>query len=215
MLIHDRFVFIHVPKTAGSFLAQALMRELPEGTLRKGPSGRQHPGWNQIPEDARDRPVLGYVRNPWDWYVSWYFFYMKAMPDTPRFRLLFDNGRNDFATAVRNGCSGLAGTVSPAAVQADGGGDDFYTRRIRASLGGGLGSERLTVGRYESLVDDFERFLADVEVSLSRQAMARIRTGEPLNVTEHGPYRDYYDAELRDLVGISCRALIDRFGYDF
>ena len=47
------------------------------------------------------------------------------------------------------------------------------------------------------------------------EEIGRIRAGAPVNASDHGPYRDYYDDELRDLVGKACRPLIERFGYRF
>lgn len=42
-----------------------------------------------------------------------------------------------------------------------------------------------------------------------------VRTASPSNASERGPYADYYDEELRELVRESCQAIIDRFGYRF
>ena len=71
------------------------------------------------------------------------------------------------------------------------------------------------MGRFESLVDDLGGFLDSAGVELPDGAIERIRSAAPLNASERGPYRDYYDDELRDLVGESCRPLIERFGYAF
>ena len=226
MLIHDRFVFLHLQKTAGTFIAKALQRELPKRSLRSGAPGKLHPGWDDIPSDAMDRPVLLYVRNPWDWYVSWYHFVMATRPDNLVFRLLFAEGGNDFPTTVRNACEGIPIDGDPALEEliSRGGnrqmelqlqGYDFYTARFLEFVGEGLDSDRLTIGRYESLFDDLECFLGRVGVSLTDAAKTRLRTGAPLNNTPHKPYRHYYDAELRDVVGSCCRRLIDRFGYSF
>jgi hypothetical protein len=56
-----------------------------------------------------------FVRNPWDWYVSWYHFlqelYARQAPEVrnadPVYRSVLGRGRHDFATAVR-----LAGTTT-------------------------------------------------------------------------------------------------------
>ncbi len=215
MLIHDRFIFIHLQKTAGTFLANSLRREMPAGSLVRGLPEKLHPGWDDIPDEARDRPVLMYVRNPWDWYVSWYHFVRSRQPGNAAFRVLFGNGKNDFATAVRNACTGMVEPGEPEVVRFIGRGDDFYTTRFRNFCGAGLSSDLLTVGRYESLVDDLEQFLVKVGAPLSTAAITRIRAGKPLKATEHRPYREYYDRELRDLVDRSCRMFIERFNYRF
>ncbi len=203
MLIHERFVFLHMPKTAGIFLGDALGRELPQDSLH-APQRRQHAGWDEIPDYARDRPVLGYVRNPWDWYVSWYHFLRGYRPDNAHFNRFSANGANDFAATVRNACAG-----APA------GGGDFYTFRFRKLAGAGLSSDCLTIGRFETLFDDLELFLAGAGVTISDRAMTRMRQGKPQNDGPHRPYREYYDDELRDFVGDSCRTLVERFDYSF
>lgn len=215
MLIHDKFVFIHLQKTAGTFLADALRRELPAGSLTRGAKGKLHPGWDDIPVDVSDRPVLGYVRNPWDWYVSWYHFVKTHGAGGVPYRILLGNGKNDFAMSVRNACSGMVESWGIDGIRFIGRGDDFYTTCFRLFFGAGLDSERLTIGRYESLIDDLELFLSRVDVSLDASATTRIRQGERLKASEHRPYREYYDDDLRDLVGESCRSLVERFGYRF
>lgn len=206
MLVHERFVYLHLPKTGGTFIADALERELSsDAAVREIPG--KHTGWDGIPDDAAGRPVLVYVRNPWDWYVSWYHFKL-TMPRTRDqfFNALSADGRLDFAATVRNACL----LVRPITR-----GHDLYTSQFLASVGSGLDSELLTIGRFESLVDDLERFLGKARVRLSDGALARIRAQEPLNASDRRSYRDYYDDELRDLVGESCRTLIERFEYRF
>jgi hypothetical protein len=211
MLIHERYVFIHLPKTGGTFLASALRREMPPGSLVRGAPGKKHPGWDDIPQEARNRPVLVYVRNPWDWYVSWY--HAAVVPRRPPGEPA-TTGVNDFDTVIRAACSGLIG---PSRLQPlpPGEREDFYTTRIRRFCSDGLSSDRLTFGRFESLVDDLDNFLSAAGAPLDDAAIARIRGAEPLNTTNHRHYRDYYSDDLRDLVRECCRMPIERFGYHF
>lgn len=250
MLIHDRFVFLHVPKTAGTFLRRVLHEEVPGCEPLPGMPGSAHYGWDQIPEEAADRPVLAFVRNPWDWYVSWYSFAVGQAPETferrreqqPFFRWLFAdgppgskdsaphsangaNGANPFATTLRRACAGFAGGEEREELERLVGrfelarplleGHDFYTARLMVTVGEGFESERATIGRFESLMDDLESFFANSGVDLPDGAMARIRAAAPVGASDRRPYRAYYDAELRELVEASCGRLIERFGYGF
>jgi hypothetical protein len=246
MLIHDRFVFLHVPKTGGSFLGRMLRQELGCRPLPDVPRS-SHYGWNRIPAEARGRPVLAFVRNPWDWYVSWYSFATGIPPEKfeqakarPLFRRLFADGSNqdaanpasprpnpanDFAVTVRRACTGIVdgGDLTELEEVVKGfdlaqplmEGYDFYTARLRFTVGEAFDSELATIGRFESLFDDLESFFESAGVDLPEGAMERIRLAEPRNTTKRGPYRDYYDDELRDLVGSSCHELIERFEYSF
>jgi hypothetical protein len=83
MVFTDRLVFIHLPKTGGTFVAK-ILRDIHR--RRVGPvaklKGRllgwgytdtnKHGTCDEIPPELRDRPVLGIMRNPYDRYVSRY-----------------------------------------------------------------------------------------------------------------------------------------------
>jgi hypothetical protein len=203
MFVHDRFVFLQMRKTGSTFLIDALERELPGGRTL---SDDKHASWAKIPPEAAGRPVLVYTRNPWDWYVSWHHFNLAHGGMANGFwRTLSAQGTRDFTETVSR-----AIRVSNAIM-----GADLYSTLYRNLVGDGLDSQLLTVGRYESLCEDLERFLAAAGVELEEGGIARIRAGEPINASEHAPYRDYYDEELRDLIGDSCRPLLERFGYEF
>lgn len=239
MLVYEQFVFVHTPKTAGIFLSEALRHEFPPPVKVL----ETHAGWDAIPPEAAGRPVLMYVRNPWDWYVSWYLFWtLKWLPGkssdwarrNPWVRLLFGEeievtpdglrGVNDFATTLRIACESLdpsspamAKMIRDGAPHAESieAGDDFYTARFKQLAGAGLGSDLLTVGRYESLLADLDRFFARNGIPLGDGVLDRIATRDPVNVNDRRPYREYYDDELRDLVGRSCSMLIEGFDYRF
>jgi hypothetical protein len=210
MLIHEKFVFLHMPKTGGSFVGNVLKRELP-GSLTRGAPGKLHPGWGDLPDEARGRPVLVYVRNPWDWYVSWY--HAVSAKELAAGKSVV-SGVNDFETAIRKACTGL---LNPPAWQPRpvNGEADFYTTRLLHLCGAGWQSENLFFGRFESLRGDLERFLSAAGVPLSDTALSRLHSAEPVNSSSHKPYREYYEAALRDLVADACRIPIERFGYRF
>ncbi len=69
MIATDSFVFVHLHKCGGSFVTEALLRFVP-GARRVG----YHYPLALLPERYRGLPVLGVVRNPWDFYVSYHWF---------------------------------------------------------------------------------------------------------------------------------------------
>ena len=82
MIGTNRFVFVHQPKTGGTFVTSVLWKlqsvleteELKgEGFLFFRPKVK-HGTCREIPGSHRDRPILGIVRNPYDRYVSQYEF---------------------------------------------------------------------------------------------------------------------------------------------
>ncbi len=68
MLVTQSFVFIHLTRCAGTFLESVLIEH--DGPVRY--RGRFHGAWRELPRRSRSLPVLAFVRNPWDWWVSWY-----------------------------------------------------------------------------------------------------------------------------------------------
>ena len=229
MLIYDQFVFLHVPKTGGMFLTDAFADLLgpPAASLER------HSGWDEIPAWAAGRPVLMYVRDPWDWDVSWYRYLTESAfkehpPDVvradPWVQVLFGD-EHDFATIVKRACGGLD-LEHPALIellerhdaqaQLVAAGHDFYSAELRRIAGAGCGSDLLTVGRFESLFDDLERFSERNGIGLDAGALERLRARPAINASAPDrPHRDRYDDELRELVGRSCHTLTERFGYRF
>ncbi|HEU0052140.1 MAG TPA: hypothetical protein VFQ39_03140 [Longimicrobium sp.] len=94
MIFTDRFVYLHEPKTGGSFVTEALLRlhglawtrrlrleAMLRGSARRtGPYGTftyhnlKHGTWSQVPPAHREKPVLATVRGPFEMYVSQYEF---------------------------------------------------------------------------------------------------------------------------------------------
>ncbi len=114
MILTDRFVAVHEPKTGGTFVTSALFQlygvpwnlrtrlasAFGRDVVARGKYGtfvftnNKHGGCNEIPETYRDRPILASVRNPYDLYVSQYEFgwwkrreflsYYRRVPDFER-----------------------------------------------------------------------------------------------------------------------------------
>jgi chondroitin 4-sulfotransferase 11 len=190
-----RSVFIHIQKTAGSSIEDALRSADPaiEDSLR---DGRRHHFARDlrqaIPVEVwREYFKFAFVRNPWDRLVSWYAMCMR------------NPGSNRFSAYVN--------AVAPTF-------DDFLTRATT-----GMG-ERTTwnqldyvsdadgrvivdfIGRYERLDEDF---------AVVRERLHLPRQLPHLNHTPHGEYRGYYSAASREIVAQRFARDIAHFGYAF
>ena len=69
MIVTDRLLFLHLHKSGGTFVNSLLMHCVPSAR-RIG----YHLPYREAPQAFRDRPVVGTVRSPWAYYVSWYHF---------------------------------------------------------------------------------------------------------------------------------------------
>lgn len=98
MLVSDSFVFLHLPKTGGTFVTEMLtaLDQRTGGLRARRVPHRKHGGIGRIPPEARDRPVVVSVRNVFDHYLSRYRFRWWADPDWASSRFHLDRVRRDF-----------------------------------------------------------------------------------------------------------------------
>jgi hypothetical protein len=210
-----RFIFIHVGKTGGMSMREALLpycAEPEKFKIRRPPrmSGdRPNPMytvWETLLLHAKARDVqkeipaatfhtyykFGFVRNPWDLQVSLYHFILRE-PEA---------ARHDQVKA----CGSFEAFVEWAAAT-----PDPYPRGITKLQGDMLTNSRGQllvdfVGRYETLDQDFALVAKTIGIAA---ALPR------LNRSDHRDYRTYYNGYTRQIVAETFRADIELFGYTF
>jgi len=228
MIATDRFVFLHLHKAGGSFVNDCLRRFVPDAR-----EIGYHLPRELIPKRYQLLPVLGLVRNPWSYYVSWYAFQARRPQPNALFRILSDGGRLPFAATVRNLLElgsedtllepllaalpsgyGNRGLNLPAFALAPirGSGRGFYSFLHDYLYGAGGPTH---AGRMESVRTDLLRMLAAVDQPVGASMRLFILDAPARNVSEHGAYRDYYDDSLRELVAQKDATLIARYEYRF
>ncbi|HET7777972.1 MAG TPA: hypothetical protein VFL07_05425 [Rudaea sp.] len=231
MIATDRFVYVHLHKSGGSFVNQCLLRFFADA--------RQlgyHLPLSLLPAPLRALPVLGFVRSPWSYYVSWYAFQSQRPRPNALFRCVSDDGALNFRASVRN----LVGLGDDHArldrllgLLPDRYGDagfglnlpNFALAPIRSS---GMGFYSFlyqymytspgiepAIGRCESLRAEFLAFLERVAAPVSAELREFVETAAPRNTSAHGDWREYYDRELADFVAERDATVIERFGYEF
>src|SRR3546814_13697467 len=97
MISNEQFTFIHVHKTGGRSLNSVITQCIPGSEV----VGYHYP-YAMLPAGRQHLPVVGVVRNPWDWYVSWYAFNRKLGMRNPLFIVVSDGGKADFKSTIRN-----------------------------------------------------------------------------------------------------------------
>jgi hypothetical protein len=201
-----RFIFVHILKTAGESIRAVLEpyafrpeRSLPNRIrIRLGlparpfcPGLAKHARATEI-RDALPQRVFGsyykfaFVRNPWDWQVSWYHYILQRP------------GHEEHG-AVRP----LGGFEQYLSWRSD----NYPALRQKDFVADERGELIVDfVGRFETLADDFARVCAATGV----------RANLPhLNRTRHDDYRTYYSDRACRLVADYCREDIEYFGYGF
>jgi hypothetical protein len=229
MIVTPRFVFLHLHKSGGTFVNECLLKFIPDA---------RHIGYHlprrMIPPEHSRLPALGFVRNPWSYYVSWYSFQLERPHPNFLFRILSDDGQLDFESTLRNMLDLGAGSVRlelllrslPSTYSNQGlnlpsfalapirnSGLGFYTYLYRYLYEGG--DTPVTVGRMEDLRDDLVPMLEQVEQSVTQDMRSYIEKELPRNTSQHAVYVEYYSDALRDLVARRDAEIIVRHKYRF
>jgi hypothetical protein len=219
MLIARNFVFLHIPKTGGTFVQQTISDFMPVES-----PGRTHAPYSALPATARGLPGFYIVRNPWDWYVSFYQYWRKrgiaqdrARPWRQPYKRavweMMDSGRASFPEVTTRACLGEFDTAGlfPGLACA---GLDLYSCYVHWVVGEALERDDYTALRYERLRRDLFLYLSDRE-GVDRDLLRAVRNDPPLRTSRHDPYPAYFDDRLRQLVGGKTSWICDRFGYGF
>ena len=111
----------------------------------------------------------------------------------------FRGGDADFKEAVTRACTGSFDHPLTPVMRDEG--IDLYSARFREIAGAALDHPNFTVLRFErGLRKELVRFLR-AHIDVPQPLLTAIRDHPPIRSSEHGPYQDYYDDELRELVG--------------
>lgn len=228
MIVTEHFAYLHLHKSAGSFVNECLLRFLPDA--------RQigyHLPRSALPPDCVHLPVIGFVRNPWSYYVSWYTFQRRLPQQNALYRILSEEGRLDFGATLRNMMSlgsggpllqplldalpvqyGNRGLNVPRAAMARiaGSGRGFYSFLFH-HIYDGPGVRYL--GRMEQLRDELPKMLLGVGQPVSLLMRSYIEDAPQRNAGGGASYVDWYDDGTRALVAERDAGIIEEFGYRF
>lgn len=186
-------VFIHVPKTAGLYIQEALDLEILRFPHRAKKNFKQSGvvtfGHQDYPRLLK-RGVVGrafhdsafrfaFCRNPYDRAVSHYFYVRKKHPERMDKGVSFIDYTRTLASFGR--------TFQPQSV---------YLRGLALDF----------LGRFERLEAD----LAEVAGLLGRE----VKDTPKRNETKHGPYWEYYNEEAAENIRQYYREDFERFKYD-
>jgi hypothetical protein len=217
VLIGNDFVFLHVPKTGGSFVQQVILDHLPTVDVR----GYTHTPFRELPAHAQALPGFYVVRNPWDWYVSW-FHYSQQWGDgkhEPRrqhkaiiWNDLLRRGEASFAEAVTRALTGDfdRAALFPSLDEPS----DLYTAYVRDIVGPALERPDFTAIRFEHLRRGLRSSLLG-RGGVDKALLRAVRDAPPERTSVHRLYVEYYDRGLRDLVGQRTGWLCERYHYRF
>ena len=201
MISHKhKFIFVHVPKTAGNSIQNYLINYSEDSIfIKQTPSNidskfhaerfgiesfdkkiykhsklnTYYDVWRKKYENIEDFFKFGSIRNPWDRAISFYFWKGYKSFDKKSF---IDNL---FLTS----CA-----------------DYFYVKKYNKHI-------HDYIIRFENLQEDFNT-VCD-KIGIPKQQLPHA------NKSEHKHYTEYYDDETRQIVAKKCAKDIEYFGYKF
>lgn len=209
-----KFIFFHVTKAGGTSVKKVLKdySQEPEHFKIKRPlkelEGKPNPlyemwessVWHakardvkkEMPEEYKKFYKFAFVRNPWDWQVSYYHFILKESTHIRHELVKSMSGFEEYLEWVIN-------TKNPFPK-----GATKLQKDIIAEKEGNIIVD--FVGRYETLAQDFQYVgkILNINSSLPH-----------LNKSEHRDYQAYYTDKTRKLVEEHFEEDIQLFGYNF
>ena len=202
MILTKHFVFLHFPKTGGSFVRVLLDEHGPKDwEIRTYPL---HPTHEDIPESHRHLPVLGATRDPWSWYVSHYAYLIKGGAD--REHALFNEWSNGLTAPFIETTHAMLDWIEERTP-----GMGAFTRYMDHTF------DRKRIGlvafaKMESLREDLLRVLGNV-VDVPAALAQAIRDNPKVNTTSKAHHSTWYDDELAARIERLDRESFSFFGY--
>jgi hypothetical protein len=226
MLLCKYFVFIHFPRAGGTFIRETLAKHIPQDwNVRVNPG---HETVHEIPEEYCAVPRFGFIRNPWDWYVSVYASWHGAIGNRPKAfvghildHVAVDGRNTDFKTMVTNLMKiGNKGGEFPAirALSQNGIGPMTWVYMNMYGLTPETLDQsptKVRVKKFERIREDLIEILKDVHAPITEPLRESILADPPMNCFTRSSYKDYYDDELRELVADRERVVVARYGYSY
>lgn len=234
MIVTNSFLFLHLHKTGGQFIRNIILENFAEAQE----IGYHYP-LNMCPAQYRDLPIIIFIRNPWDWYVSWYAFNASNPAMNPLFRVFSDEGRLNFSeTVTRMLCiseasneiqklrerlksqlpENIAGNrqsgITKSCIDTIGDPDTgYYSWLFQRMIGDQNTRERLLVGRFENLRQDLLQMLRQLDINISQKMQHDIQHSPKINSSNHADFITFYDNKLADLVARKERRVIDKYEF--
>jgi hypothetical protein len=230
MIVTDKFIFVHLPRTGGTFVSEVIRKFFP--------SAREighHLPRELLPREFSHLPVLGTARNPWEFYVSLYHYVWAQDAASVLVSWMSENGRLDFIGSIRNVLNlgvnderldiliemlpehvdysrrHIPNVTKDAMRRVRGTGVGYYTFRFNQMFGN---ADDVFFCRLETLKQDLVAFFEGIGEATDELRDYVLRSDKK-NMSQHLHYSTYYTPELAELVSRCDRLLIKRFGYVF
>lgn len=228
MIVCNKFVFLHLHKSGGTFVNQMISSCIPYA--------RQigyHLPYSEIPKSFNRLAVIGSVRNPWSYYVSWYHFQYKLKNSNPLFMWVSENKTLGFEKTINNlisigqnegdyeyfksllpekfdnnGINLTQSCISPVFQHTSGFYSFLYDRLYK-------GTSEPSIMKMENLRAELTELIISKDVQPKQRIVDFLQNTPMLNVSKHEEYQSYYSDKLRNTIANLDANIIDKYKYTF
>lgn len=188
MIIGKNFIFLHVPKTGGTWMIRAFAAaNIPTQQFQQNST---HYPLGYLPKKHENLPAYLLVRNPWEWYVSHLEYVRQKI--IPNLGWNFSNKQYVLLFRTIRSCV-----------------DEMPSLQYEVESLSEHPRKTVQVLKYEDgLISAFEKIT-------QQAAPASVRNLPSQNVSQHPHYREYYDDQSQKLVAEKNSKLIRQFKYSF
>lgn len=228
-MITDKFIHIHVPKTAGQLIRVLIAyrktewKFLIEDSHIKLSEARKKLLDKNI--DPNTVPSFVFTRNPWEYFVSRYFQRQRDLKNEKQYIIIERMGNNiegfqrhmhllaeiaektDISQPIGNYILTDKGTAAY--------GRTFQYLSI-SSWHYQLADGKIDfIGKFENLIEDLKKILVQLAPNVFNAKEIEKKRESFVNKSIHDHYSIYYNNELKDLVAKWDASYINEFKYDF
>ena len=207
MAADKEILFIHIPKSAGVSISQALVKKV--GLKTYGPHFKcKHLFYPQGDLERENYFVFTFVRNPWERLVSTFYYIMKggrAEIDARRRDLYLSKYQGDFSKFVLD-IKNWIDIREDASIY-----PDRFIPHFRPQfeyIFDDQGNNMVDfIGRFENIGDDFRTLCTALSIDAVKLPTS--------NRSSHGRYHKYYDHKTMEIVADFYAKDIELFDYQF
>ncbi|MCJ8294103.1 MAG: hypothetical protein MJK15_06810 [Colwellia sp.] len=228
MIVCNKFVYLHLHKSGGTFINRMMTNCIPY-SQQLG----YHLPYSKLPATYRRLPVLGTVRNPWAYYVSWYSFQSQMQHPNALFMLLSEDNSLDFEETIFNLLKIsrdeklLQDVIAILPEKFEGHGLNLTKECVQAIKNTGIGfysflHDRLykdavvpRIIKMENLRNGFSEILTELGVEPQEKIQTFLANAPKINTSEHQAYQGFYPKELKEHIADVDSVLIEQYSYSF
>ena len=238
MIVTEHFVYIHTSRTAGTFLNKLILEHVPGARMIQ-----YHGQLRDLPAEFSHLPVIGFVRNPWDWYVSMYCDYRRKQQYV--YQIVSDRGALGFKATVSrflklgdnsdqskrlleqliHTAPGVIDAQTPPRIGKPGlRSEQFanfpenlgYCSWLFKLMYESKTRHRVHLGRFEDLRNETLRLFEQTGTPITSGIVSYLKETAAMNSSPRpDSYIGGYPPELEQLVADKDQYLIDQFRYEF